>query len=135
MEMLRIAKDRPFINITIFLIGVFSSTCIWMGLAFPPAFMYLVGAMAGLWLFVLFSLHLAFAVFRRAQRTEHLTTSLLIIAFLAGFLFLFPRLVESPERRWFFQSGRQSYELMVERIRENKSMLTSKWRPLSDIVG
>jgi hypothetical protein len=126
---------HPLISITILLLGIFAASCIWIGLAFPPAFIYPAGGMAGLCLPPLFFAHLWFAIFRPSQRTANLTATILIVVFIIAFLFGLPRLVASPERRWFIQIGREAYGLMVEKIIENEAMLTSKWQPLTHIVA
>jgi hypothetical protein len=132
---LKVGMRSRIINTTLVLLAVFVVSCVWMGLSFPPAFIYSIGGMAGLSLFVLFFLNLGFAVFQPKQRISYLTMSLLVAILLGGLLFFWPRLVGSPEEQWFLRSGMQTYSQMVDRIIENKAMLTSQWRPLTDIVA
>ncbi len=122
------------ITITGLSLGVFLVTLSWMELGFPPFYIYGAFGFAGISLLVSALANLGAGVFHPTQRVHHLAWSIVVFVVLAATLWL-RSFVPRPEQRWFLRGGMQAYSLMVDRIREKKTLLTSEGRPLQDIVG
>lgn len=135
--MKNIFKSRGIlINVTVLLLAILLGSLIWMGFsATYPSFILFAYALSLLSLVCLFFVNLGFAVFKSKQRIAHIIVSLLIVITLFWFFPFTIKWHRNTEHRWFFQSGMQNYEVMIDKIVQNKAMLTSKGSPLEDIVG
>lgn len=124
------------IHFTVLFLIIFLAVLSWpMISANPPSFVYYAIGAIGVSLFFLFFINLGFCVFRLKQKMMHILMSLLI---LITFVFITPLCAKragNVERAWFYQNGLQNYNLIVKKIYENKSQLTSKGEPLDDLVG
>jgi hypothetical protein len=135
--MKKIFKSRGFlVNVTVLLLAILLGSLIWMGFsATYPSFILFAYAASLLSVSCLFFVNLGFAVFKSKQRITHIIVSLLIVITLFWFFPFSIKWHRNTERRWFFQGGMQNYEVMIDKVVQNKAMLTSKSSPLGDIVG
>ena len=85
-------------------------------------------------LFGLFLVNLVGAVFCSGRRVVCSVMSVLIVAAFFGSIAMH-NIIGDAQTRWFLRGGIHEYDKMVEKIYQNRSVLSSEGRSLDDIVG
>jgi hypothetical protein len=134
---MKICKSKGFlINVTVLFLIIFFADCIWSGASGDNSiYTVFVSFISLVSLVCLFFVNLGFAVFQSKQRMAHLVMSLLIIIAFCGIFPLCLKWGGNTQRQWFFQKGMQTYNLMVDKVIQNKAMLTDEESRLDDLVG
>jgi hypothetical protein len=129
---MRLLEQRnSLIDATVLFLPVWFVSYLCVPLRLP--FGYIIPGFLTFMLVILFALNL-FAVFISQQRIGHVIIIFGIVAAVACF-WLCVTIFENSQRQWFFKSGRQVYELEINKITRSKATLTSKSSSLNNIVG
>lgn len=102
---------------------------------FPPINVFFVGGLAALCVFMLTIANGLVAMIRKGQRASHLAASLLGILVLIATFSVLPNTMADPRRKWFLTEGVKRYTPLVSIISDNVELLTSRNRPLKQLLG